>query len=619
MISVCLALVASSCGGSSSTPQSTLHDFLTAWTHRDWPAMRKLVSAPPADFASVNSAALSALGVVDPRFRAGPIKQSGSTTSARVTEELAIPGVGLWTPQTTAKLAKHGDDWLVSWSPATINPSLRRGDRLLLDRVWPTRAPILGAGGAHLTTQRPVVTVGVVGRRIKHRRAVASDLLAAGAPRAAVSQALAQAKAHPSFFEPVFRVSRSRFEQLKRQSGPGNVYAVPGTQFQSTTARSAIGQLGAHLVGSVAPITAEQLRRLGSPYDAASTVGQNGLEQVYERRLAGTPEARIEVIDPGGATVSTLRRFPGHPGRPVATSIDPATQRAAEDALSGVHHDAALVAMRASTGQVLAVVSDPPSVPFDQGFEGRYPPGSTFKVLTASALIKDGLSPGSSASCPPEIDIGGEVFHNAEGDRPVPTLGQGFVESCNTTFIILATKRLKAGEFPAAARLYGLDQTAQPGLPAFLASVPAPRSRTELAATAIGQARVEFSPLGMAAVAAAIDNGTARAPRLVTGAPDDSRPGQAVPSAMAGDLRQMMSAVVTSGTAAGTGLPSGTAAKTGTAQYGSGPKLPTDAWLMGYRGDLAFAVVVQNSRGVNGGPLDGPIIARFLNALGPSG
>ncbi|HEY3725645.1 MAG TPA: penicillin-binding transpeptidase domain-containing protein [Solirubrobacteraceae bacterium] len=93
----------------------------------------------------------------------------------------------------------------------------------------------------------------------------------------------------------------------------------------------------------------------------------------------------------------------------------------------------------------------------------------------------------------------------------------------------------------------------------------------------------------------------------------------ALPSALAGDLRQMMAAVVTSGTAAGTGLPSGTAAKTGTAQYGSGPKLPTDAWLMGYRGDVAFAVVVQNSGSVNGGPLDGPIIARFLNALGPSG
>ncbi|HEY3725643.1 MAG TPA: penicillin-binding transpeptidase domain-containing protein [Solirubrobacteraceae bacterium] len=79
------------------------------------------------------------------------------------------------------------------------------------------------------------------------------------------------------------------------------------------------------------------------------------------------------------------------------------------------------------------MVSDPASVPYDQAFEGRYPPGSTFKVLTASALIQHGLSPSSPATCSPDIDVGGEVFHNAEGDQPVQTLGQGFAESCNTT------------------------------------------------------------------------------------------------------------------------------------------------------------------------------------------
>lgn len=78
----------------------------------------------------------------------------------------------------------------------------------------------------------------------------------------------------------------------------------------------------------------------------------------------------------------------------------------------------------------------------------------------------------------------------------------------------------------------------------------------------------------------------------------------------------MMGHVVQSGTAAGTGLPAGTHAKTGTAQYGQGGKLKTDAWLMGYDSDIAFAVVVQDSGNINGGPLDGPLIARFFHALG---
>ena len=80
----------------------------------------------------------------------------------------------------------------------------------------------------------------------------------------------------------------------------------------------------------------------------------------------------------------------------------------------------------------------------------------------------------------------------------------------------------------------------------------------------------------------------------------------------------MMARVVASGTAAGTGLPAGTYAETGTAAVRLGAAAqPVDAWLMGYRGDVAFAVVVQNAPG-NGGPTAGPIIARFLNAIGAS-
>lgn len=617
-VTACAALL-NACGGSSSTPQSTLHSFLTAWERRDFPVMKKLVADPSADFATLNADALTALGVTGPRFVAGRVTQSGSRASARVTEELPLPGVATWTSATTVRMVKRGDRWLVNWSPATINPALRAGYRLAAVRHWPARAQILGAGGAPLTVARPIVSVGIVGSRIKDRAAVSRDLLAAGATRAEVTQALAQAKAHPTFFDPVFEISKARFEQLKRQPGPDNVYAVPGTTFHLISSRSAItDQLAAHVVGAVGAITADQLHALGSPYDTSSSVGQTGLEQAFERRLAGSPQTRIELLDSGGGLVRTLVGFGGHPGKPVSSSIDPTVQRAAESALAGVHRSAALVAMRASTGQILAVVSDPVSYAYDQALEGRYPPGSTFKVLTSTALIQAGLSPSSAASCPPSLTIDGQVFHNAEGDRPVQTLDQAFAESCNTAFIGLATAHLSASDLTSAAGLYGLNGTAQPGLPAFMASVPAPTSRNELAATAIGQAGVVFSPLGMATVAAAIDGGSARLARLVTGAPDDASPSHPLPVAVVTGLRQMMLDVVASGTAAGTGLPSGTHAKTGTAQYGSGGKLRTDAWLMGYDGDIAFAVVVQDSGAINGGPLDGPVIAKFLTALGSS-
>jgi membrane peptidoglycan carboxypeptidase len=81
------------------------------------------------------------------------------------------------------------------------------------------------------------------------------------------------------------------------------------------------------------------------------------------------------------------------------------------------------------------------------------------------------------------------------------------------------------------------------------------------------------------------------------------------------NLHTMMASVVSSGTAAGTGLPSGTYAKTGTAEYGTTKPLKLDAWLVGFHGNIAFAALVVDSPG-DGGPTCGPIVAKFLNALG---
>jgi len=614
-----MGLALAGCGGSSSTPQATLHSFLADWGRADWPAMRRLVSAPPADFTAVNDAAFRAIGVRGATFTAGRITESGSEAHARVTERFALPGVGTWSPATTVRLVQHNGRWRVAWSPATINPALHAGEHLVATETWPTRAPIVGAGGTPLTRSDQQVTAGIVGSRIKNPAAVRTDLLLAGATKAQVTSAVAQARAHPTYFEPVFTVSEARFHQLEAQPGPHNVYAVKGTEFELSHSRSAITpQLAAHVVGTVGAITAQQLQQLGLPYTAASQVGQSGLELADQRRLAGTPRTQITVTDAGGATVATLATFPGRPGHGVQTSIDPRVQRAAEAALAPVGHPVAMVAMRASTGQVLAVVSDPAGSGYDLALQGEYPPGSTFKVLTSTALIQRGLSPQSPASCPQTVDVGGEVFHNAEGDQPVQTIAQAFTESCNTAFIGLATGRLKGADFTAAASLYGLNRVARPGLPAFDAEVPAPTSQAALAATAIGQGGALFSPLGMATVAAAVDSGTVHAPRLVTGAPDDSVAPRPLPGAVAADLRLMMGQVVTSGTAAGFGLPAGTHAKTGTAEYGTGRPLKIDAWLMGYDGDVAFGIVVPDSPGgKNGGPEDAPIIARFLDALGP--
>ena len=622
MAVITVAWLIAACGGIQATPRATLSRYLTAWAKGDWTAMRRQVIDPPGDFISVNTSAFSALGVSHASFIAGAVTTSKSATSAsaKVTERFVLPNVGRWNPTTVVRLVKRNNEWRVAWSPATISPALHEHQQLTVITAWPTRGAILGAGGAPLTTNVNHVVVGVVGSRVKKASAVATDLVDAGAPRAAATQALDLAKAYPTYFEPVFAITQARFAQLKAMPGSTNVYAVAGTEFQLAASRTAItSQLGAHAVGSVGPITAQELKELGAPYNASSVVGQSGLEAAEERTLAGTPATQIGVANAADIAIKRLATFPGRPGRAVHTSLDPAVQRAAEAALAtSTRANVAMIAMRASTGQILAIVSDPIST-YETALQGAYPPGSTFKILTATALFEHGLTPDSPASCPTTLTVDGETFHNAEGDSPVSTLGDAFTESCNTAFIGLATAHLAPVDFASVARLYGLQRTPKIGLPAFAANVLKPTGQTELAADAIGQGNVTFSPLGMATVAAAIDSGVVRAPRLVTGAPDDSITPSTLPVRIVEELRSMMATVVTSGTAAGTGLPPGTHAKTGTAEYGTGPEssLKIDGWLVGYNGDIAFAIVTQNTGGADGGPLNGPIIARFLKALGP--
>ncbi len=590
-------------------PQTTANAYLTAWARQDWAAMRQLTSDPPADFTSVNQAAFSDLTVRQASFAAGPMHTNKSAASAPVTERLTLAGLGTVTLASDLHLVLVQTKWLVKWSPATIAPQLRAGDQLSEKTTWPARAAILGADGTPLTSQGQVVTIGVEGARIKDAASLRSALVAAGAPAAAVSTAVTAARTHPTYFEPVFTVTRARYEQLQP-----TIYPIPGTVFQSSTALSAVTPgLTAGVVGTVGPVTAQELSQLGAPYTAQDDVGQTGLEQADERQLAGTPAVTVSVVSASGAHVATVATLPSHPGTPVITTIRPSAQRAAEAALAGVKKSAALVAVNVTTGAVLAAVSAN-SDGFDQAIDGAFPPGSTFKVITSTALINRGLSPQSTASCPGTATVDGEVFHNAEGEAPVSNLLQAFTESCNTAFIKLATGHLSPPDFPAAAAMFGLSKSPHIGLTAFGGSVPQPTDSADLAATSIGQGRVLVSPLGLAEVAAAVDTGKVHAPRLVTGGTSAPAATGQLPAAVVTDLHEMMASVVARGTAAGQGLPSGTYGKTGTAEYGTSKPLKIDAWLIGFRGNIAFAALVVNAAG-DGGPTCGPIVARFLNGL----
>jgi hypothetical protein len=602
----------SACGTSSTGPTAMLQRYLAAESRGDYAAMAALVSHPTADFVAFNRRVAKDLDLTKSTHDLGAVTTSGATGTADVTSHLTLGPLGTLRVRSHLALTDASGSWKVLWSPRSILPSLGPGDSVATTVSWPPRAAIVGLGGAVLTASVPMVSVGIEGSRVTSGPALTAAFTQIGVPANQIMAAELTALAHPTWFVSVTQLSQAAYEQVKPV-----IYPVPGTVFNTFTARGALTpELAAHVVGTVGPITAQELQTLGSPYAAGDMVGQSGIEQADEHQLAGTPGAVVRVTDHSGKSVAVVGRFAQHPGTPVDTTIDPTVQEAAESALSGQTAPAAIVAVQASTGDVLASVSTPDSGVVNEAFDGAYPPGSTFKVVTSTDLIEHGLTPSSSATCPPSITVNGEVFHNFEGETTASlSMEQAFAMSCNTAFIGMSSS-LPDASYPTAAALFGIGSTVNMGLRAFGGRVPVPTSTSDAAATAIGQAQVVVSPLAMANVAATVDSGSLHLPRLVSGSPDDSAPAQALDPTVVSDLRTMMHAVVTSpiGTAAGAGLPAGTFGKTGTAEFGTANPPQTDAWFIGYSGDVAFAVLVVG--GGAGGAVAAPIATKFLAGAG---
>jgi cell division protein FtsI/penicillin-binding protein 2 len=392
------------------------------------------------------------------------------------------------------------------------------------------------------------------------------------------------------------------------------VLAADGTALSSPQAIAQSGSLSL-LTGDVVAATAAQAKALGAPYQAGDLIGQGGIEQAYQDQLAGRPSLTIRVEGPGNRLDATATRFAASAGTPVRTSIDMRTQLAASAAVrsAATTKPVDVVAIQPSTGRVLAVVERPGG--FDRALQGEFPPGSTFKVVTASALAKSGMRPSSTAPCPSKVTIGGRAFHNFNFEQLGTTsLQTAFAVSCNTTFAMLATQRLGGSSLASTAATLGFNAKPALGIPATLGQFTTPSQPVDLAADAFGQGTDLVNPLSQATVAAAIEDGTWRPPLLVIGpAPQQTTTPRTLSPAILDTLRPMMRAVVTSGTAAGVGFPAGVYGKTGTAEYGTGANPPTHAWFIGYRGDLAFAVLVEG--GGLGADASGPIANAFLRKL----
>ncbi|MFE6285870.1 penicillin-binding transpeptidase domain-containing protein [Streptomyces sp. NPDC057877] len=331
--------------------------------------------------------------------------------------------------------------------------------------------------------------------------------------------------------------------------------------------------------------------------------GTPGVELTIQHTATGAPDTPLLTVTEGEA--GELR-----------TTLSASVQAAAEKAVEK-YDESSVVAVKPSTGEVLAVANNRADG-FNAAFQGRVAPGSTMKIITAAMLIDNGVtSMNGPAPCPNTAVWQSQTFENLTGLEPNEgaTLANSFLRSCNTAFIKLVDEQplTDASLTAEAEERFGLGRDDwKTGIVSFDGSVPA-SGGPDRAANAIGQGQVQMNPLNMASVTATAMTGTFRQPYLVSPELDDRELAQAkgLDPNTASQLKQMMRLTATQGTGAPVmnKLGGDIGAKTGTAEV-DGSDL--NSWFTGFRDDVAAAAMTEG--GGHGGDAAGPIVASVLAA-----
>lgn len=327
----------------------------------------------------------------------------------------------------------------------------------------------------------------------------------------------------------------------------------------------------------------------------------------------GSPGLSVEVRTAAGKPVPGLRAAVVSPGEipALATTISARAEKAARKAV-GAHKDSSMAVIQPSTGKILAIANN--NGENDFALTARVAPGSTGKIVAATALLADGvLTADTPVSCPVAYNVQGVTYHNDGGEsEPASTpMAEDFAQSCNNAFSQW-WRRLENGRLAdAAKKYYGLNQPWDIGIgeSATFYQTPPDATGSEVAQEAFGEGAISAAPLAIASVAATVDTGSFRQPLLVPGARQVTA--APLPAGTDTGLKKMMRAVVTTGTAAGLRLGPGVYAKTGTSDV-DGQGQP-NSWFVAFAPgkDVAVACLVLNAG--FGAQVAGPEARSFLN------
>ncbi|MGW5382427.1 penicillin-binding transpeptidase domain-containing protein [Nocardia sp. NPDC003963] len=552
-----LGLTLAGCSSGPPEPDTVAERFTEALGRDDIAAAAALTDDPARAGAGLGSL-FDGLGK-GATFEVAGVRDD--TFTLDVTWKLGPDGNREWKYTTTGTAGETEDGWRVHWDPATVAPGLDTGP-LSYAPVYPRPARVLDAAGGELMAEQVVTLV----------------QLAPGADTATAAGLLAP-------LAPGITAASLDAELAAAQGKP--ITAISLRDADIAPIRDA---LSATRGVTLAPQT-----RLLTTDRTISGPTLSGLSELWQQEADDAAGWAVRAETADGAT-----RIAGAEPRPTAdirSTIDIGLQRAAETALDPIGTPAAIVAVRPSTGEILAVGQNAAADSAGPiALTGLYPPGSTFKTVTAAAVLDAGrAAPDTVLPCPGVADIEGRRIPNDDSfDLGQVPLHTAFAHSCNTTMAGLAVRLPPEALRNTAERLgLGVDYVT-PGLTTVTGSVPVAQTPAERVEASIGQGQVTASPFGMALVAASVAHGTTPAPVMVAGAPGTpDRTPAPLPAAVSDDLKTMMRETITAGTATQLADVPGLLGKTGTAEYGDNSK--AHGWFIGIQDDLAFAVFVADA------------------------
>ncbi|HEU4359982.1 MAG TPA: penicillin-binding transpeptidase domain-containing protein [Mycobacterium sp.] len=565
---VVTAATAQACTPRPDSPTPVAEQFFVALAAGDTTTAAQLSDDPSAAREGLNAAWA---GLQASRLDAQVLGSHYTDDTGKVAYRYTwqLPKHRTWTYDGQLQMVRNEGRWQVRWSATGLHPKLGEHQTLTLRADPPRRATVNEAGGSE------VLVPGYLYRYQLDAGQAGLDLMRTARK---VVEALQP-------FDDALNDPQRLAEQASASVTPLDLITLRREDHNRVAA--AIGELRGVVITPQAELLATD--------DTFAPALIAGVKRAVVGELDGEAGWRVESVNQNGVDVAVLHEVAPAPAPSVMISLDRLVQHAAQHAVDTRGDKAMMVAIKPSTGEILAVAQNAAAdVDGPVATTGLYPPGSTFKMITAGAAIeRDMANPNTLLGCPGEVDIGERTIPNYGGfDLGVVSMSRAFAKSCNTTFAELASRMPPRALTQTAARYgIGVDYVVD-GVTTVTGMAPPTVSLAERTEDGFGQGRILASPFGMALVAATVAAGRTPVPRLIQGRPtavnagtDSTAP---ISAAMLDGLREMMRLVVTDGTARDIADCGAVFGKTGEAEFAGG----SHSWFAGYRGDLAFATLI---------------------------